>query len=70
MSPDRHIAELYHLKSDPGEADNLINDPVYHPKAAELRALLEKLMAETGPTANKMPLDEGIKKTFPDASIR
>ena len=28
-SPDKHMAELYHLKSDPGETKNLINAPQY-----------------------------------------
>lgn len=69
-SPDRHMPELYHLASDPDEARNLINDPRYHPKAAELRRLLDHLMEETGPQALAMPVDEGIKKSLPDASIR
>jgi N-acetylglucosamine-6-sulfatase len=69
-SPDRHMAELYHLKSDPDEARNLIDDPKYHAKATELRQLLGELMQATGATANNMPMDEGIKKTLPDFAIR
>jgi len=69
-SPDRHMAELYHLPSDPDEANNLINNPVYHQQAAQLRERLEELMKATGATAFHMPMDEGIKKTLPDASIR
>jgi arylsulfatase A-like enzyme len=69
-SADRHMAELYHLVSDPEEGHNLINDPLYHDKVTELRARLEELMRSTGNTAFEMPLDDGIKKTLPDASIR
>jgi len=64
------MAELYHLPSDPDEANNLINNPVYHQQAAQLRERLEELMKATGATAFNMPMDEGIKKTLPDASIR
>lgn len=69
-SPDRHMAELYHLGSDPEEARNLIDDPKYHPIAARLRRQLDELMKATGENASRMPLDEGIKKTLPDARIR
>ncbi len=69
-SPDRHMAELYHLKSDPDEARNLITDPKYHSKAAELRNRLHKLMEKTGEGAFDMPIDQGIKQTLPDPSVR
>ncbi|MEO6784938.1 MAG: sulfatase/phosphatase domain-containing protein, partial [Chthoniobacteraceae bacterium] len=71
-SPDRHMAELYNLKTDPDEMKNLIADPQYAQKITELQALLKKLMADTGltPANDKMPMDEGIKKELPDAKIR
>jgi N-acetylglucosamine-6-sulfatase len=68
--PDRHQAELYHLKADPGELTNLIDDPQYADKVAELKAELKRLMRETDALPDKMPLDEGVKKELPEESIR
>lgn len=71
-SPDRHLAELYDLKNDPGETKNLIKDPGQQQRIAELRAELDKVMADTGLTSDKdaMPIDQGVKKELPDAKIR
>lgn len=71
-SPDRHLAELYHLRKDPGELRNLANDPKYAAKRAELEAQLAALLAAEGltPDKDKMPLDEGIKQALPDQKIR
>lgn len=71
-SLDKHMAELYDLKNDPGETKNLINDPQHAAKLRELQAELAKDLAEVGLTAvsDKMPLDEGIKKELPDQKIR
>lgn len=70
--PDRHLAELYNLKEDPGETTNLIGKPELAGKVAQLQAELAKLMAATGltPKTDKMPLDEGVKNELPDAKIR
>lgn len=70
--PDRHLAELYDLKNDPLETKNLIADPQYAGKLAELQAELVARLAEAGltPASDKMPLDEGIKSQLPDAKIR
>ena len=68
--PDRHLAELYDLASDPGERTNLIADPRFDHKEEELRALLDTLQHETAALPDKMPLDEGIKTELPDAKIR
>lgn len=69
---DRHLAELYNLKDDPGETKNLIGQPDLADKVSELQAELAKLMAATGltPAKDKMPLDEGVKSELPDAKIR
>ena len=69
---DRHLAELYNLKDDPGETRNLIGQPDLAGKVSELQAELAKLMAATGltPAKDKMPLDEGVKNELPDAKIR
>jgi N-acetylglucosamine-6-sulfatase len=71
-APDRHMAELYHLKTDPDEKTNLINDANLAGKLSELRAELASTMRASGlpPEADKMPLDQGIGKALPDAKIR
>jgi N-acetylglucosamine-6-sulfatase len=68
--PDRHMAELYHLPSDPQEARNLIYDPRYVNVVTELQAELERLLEQTGAVPDRMPLDEGIKAELPDLKIR
>ncbi len=69
-SPDRHMAELYDLASDPGERHNLINDPAAAGVRDQLAAELERLLAQTGGLPDRMPLDEGIQAELPDASVR
>ena len=71
-SPDRHMAELYNLKEDPGERVNRIADPSAASMLATLKSELARVMAATGLTAanDKMPIDEGIKKQLPDQKIR
>ena len=68
--PDRHKAELYDLKTDPGETKNLIDDPTQAGTVRELQAELARLMKESGIEKDTMPLDEGVKQTLPDAKIR
>jgi N-acetylglucosamine-6-sulfatase len=67
---DRHMAELYDMKHDPGELKNLINDPELEAKVRELQVTLAVLMDASGLDEDKMPLDEGIKKDLPDQKIR
>jgi N-acetylglucosamine-6-sulfatase len=71
-SPDRHLAELYDLRNDPGELKNLISAPEAAPKLQELTGELTKAMAATGltPETDRMPVDGGIKKELPDQKIR
>lgn len=71
-TPDRHMAELYDLKADPGETKNLISKPEHTSQVTELQAQLAKLMLATGldGKTDKMPLDEGVKSELPDAKIR
>jgi len=68
--PDRHKAELYHLKVDPDERKNLIDEPACAGKIAELKVELERLMEATGALPDQMPLDEGIKTALPAQAIR
>jgi len=69
-SPDRHKAELYHLKSDPGERHNRIDDPAVAKVVAELRAELNRLQRAAGAHLEDMPVDEGIQTRLPEKSIR
>ena len=70
-SPDRHMAELYHLTVDPGETTNLIARPELQDKVAELRDELRRRIAEARPDGqDEMPLDQGIKGELPEESIR
>jgi len=68
--PDRHKAELYNLKEDPHEVNNLIDDPKHAAKVEQLKAELARLMEETGAAADEMPIDEGVKLELPEESIR
>ena len=68
--PDRHMAELYDLKNDPGELKNLIGDPAQKENIEKLKKELHRLMEETGALPDKMPIDEGVKKELPEESIR
>jgi N-acetylglucosamine-6-sulfatase len=69
-TPDKHMEELYHIKADPDETVNLIQEPLLKRKAAELRAELDKLIAAAGVGPDSMPKDEGVKTELPDQKIR
>ncbi|MEM0925047.1 MAG: sulfatase [Planctomycetota bacterium] len=71
-SKDRHMAELYDLKRDPDESNNLIADPAYQDVIGQMQVRLGRAMAAVGldPSTDKMPTDEGIGTELPDASIR
>jgi arylsulfatase A-like enzyme len=70
--PDRHMAELYDLKADPGERTNLAADAASAATRVMLENELARLMAAAGltPATDRMPIDEGIKKALPDQKIR
>ena len=55
---------------DPDEVRNLIDDPRYAAKRAELDAELKRLLRETGADPDQMPIDQGVQSHLPDASIR
>ena len=67
---DRHMAELYNLKDDPGERRNLIDDPKYADIVKDLQAQLQRLLKETQSLPDQMPIDEGVKTELPEESIR
>ncbi len=68
--PDRHRAELYHLKTDPEQFRNLIEDSDHAGQLAQLRRELARQRLALGLSEDRMPLDEGIKQTLPDLKIR
>jgi arylsulfatase A-like enzyme len=69
-SPDRHLAELYDLNSDPDETTNLIARPEHAQTVANLQKELSRLIAAADGLPDKMPLDEGIKSALPAKAIR
>ncbi|MCP4451714.1 MAG: sulfatase [Planctomycetes bacterium] len=70
-SKDRHMAELYDLKGDPGENKNLINDPSHARTIQQLRVELDRLINQHGNgKPDQMPIDQGIQSGLPDAAIR
>lgn len=69
-SPDKHKAELYNVKEDPEERNNLIDNPEHAEQLTSLKRELEKLLAATGASPDKMPKDEGIQQALPDQKIR
>ena len=70
-SPDKHLAELYDLKEDPGENVNLVSKPDSAAIVQRLQAELAAVMSATGltPQNDKMPIDAGIKSE-PAQNIR
>ena len=68
--PDRHMAELYEIRSDPNETRNLINDPQYAPVVKQLSIELDRLIAEADGLPDEMPVDEGVMSELPDEDIR
>ena len=66
----RHMEELYNMERDPGEINNLAQDPQYATVKAMLVTELAKTLKSTGANPDKMPLDQGIKSELPEESIR
>ena len=69
-SPDKYLAELYHVAADPLERRNLIRSPEAKEKLAELRAELVQLQRATGGLPDPMPVNPELKMALPDAKIR
>lgn len=53
--PRINITQLYNLKNDPDEMNNLAQIPLYQKKLAELTMLMEKAYSETDDTATMLP---------------
>lgn len=68
--PDRYKAELYNLREDPLETNNLIDAPEARRKLRELKAELRRLQELTGALPDEMPVNPEIKSELPEESIR
>lgn len=71
-SPDRHTPEMYDLKNDPLELQNLAENPQFAKRRAELEEQLQAALLRLNltPARDTMPIDEGIKTELPDKNIR
>ena len=58
-------AELYHLATDPLELHNLIADPAYAAKLAELKKEHARQMRLHKAVPDHMPIDGGIINVLP-----
>ncbi|MBN9320234.1 MAG: sulfatase [Caulobacterales bacterium] len=69
-APDTEKAELYNIKTDSREMNNLIDKPQYAAKQRELKAELLRLQTVTGALPDKMPQSPALSFAMPDAAIR
>ncbi|MBI3682106.1 MAG: sulfatase [Acidobacteria bacterium] len=68
--PETHKAELYNLKADPQETNNLIDDNNSAGMLDELRSELGRLQRETGASPDRMPVNPVLRMEMPEQSIR
>jgi N-acetylglucosamine-6-sulfatase len=68
--PETEKAELYNLKDDPLETNNLIDAAEARGKLAELKTELARLQRETGALPDRMPIDPVLRSELPDEKIR
>jgi N-acetylglucosamine-6-sulfatase len=68
--PDKYLAELYYLKEDPLEKNNLINEAAAQEQLTKLRAELVRLQVETGALPDRMPINPELRMELPEPSIR
>jgi N-acetylglucosamine-6-sulfatase len=68
--PDTELAELYNLKNDPMEVNNLIVAPDAQRKLADLIRELQRLQEESGALPDVMPVNPQLRFEMPAASIR
>jgi len=67
---DTEKAELYNVKSDSREMNNLINEPQHRVRLAEMKAELVRLQEVTGALPDRMPQSPQLSFAMPDAAIR
>jgi arylsulfatase A-like enzyme len=69
-SPDSERAELYSIKNDALQKNNLIDAPEAQAKLTDLKNELTKIQQETGGLPDKMPIKPQLRFEMPDAAIR
>ncbi len=71
-SPDKHMGELYDLKTDPDENNNLIQHQEHAELVKQLHQELQQKISATLKNGqdDQMPIDQGIKGELPDKAIR
>jgi N-acetylglucosamine-6-sulfatase len=68
--PDTERAELYDIKKDRLQQNNLIDAPEAQATLTELKQELQKIQRETGGLPDKMPVSPQLRFEMPDAAIR
>ncbi|MFN7936083.1 MAG: sulfatase [Bryobacteraceae bacterium] len=68
--PETHRAELYHLKEDPKETKNLIDDAGASQMLTGLQGELARLLVETGASPDPMPVNPKLRMEMPAVGIR
>jgi arylsulfatase A-like enzyme len=68
--PETEIAELYNLRADPRESNNLIDTPDTQGTLEDLRAELRRLQQETGGLPDSMPVNPQLRFEMPKATVR
>lgn len=68
--PDKYLAELYNVREDPLQKNNLINDPACGDKLSELKAELRSIQEATGGWPDSMPVNPELRMELPDEKIR
>ena len=69
-APDTEMAELYNIKGDSREMNNLIGKPQFAARQRELQAELVRLQTVTGALPDRMPQSPALSFAMPDAAIR
>jgi len=68
--PDTEKAELYNVKADPRQKNNLIDSPDAQGTLASLKTELLHIQQSTGGLPDQMPINPELRFEMPDAAIR
>src|SRR3954447_3146201 len=68
--PDTEKAELYNVKTDPRQKNNLIDAPDAQNTLASLKTEMLRIQQNTGGLPDRMPANPELRFEMPDAAIR
>jgi len=68
--PDTEKAELYNIRTDPKQKNNLIDAPDAQATLRQLQNELQRLQTSTGGLPDTMPVNPQLRFEMPDAAIR